>query len=137
MEIDLKSVPIGYQLPPITFGPYTRKLLAAFAEASGDHNPIHADPDFARAAGFDDVFAHGMLSMALLSRVVTDWAGLDRLENIETRFLAIVPVDAVARFEGRVADRFAEGDRERLRISLTAKLAEGKPFLEGSAIVAI
>jgi len=137
MAIDLKAVPAGYELQPIAFGPYTRKLLAAYAEVSGDHNPIHADPEFARAAGFDDVFAHGMLSMALLSRVVTDWAGPDRLVNIETRFLAIVPVGAFARFEGRVADRFPEGERELLRISLMAKLAHGEPFLEGSAIVEI
>ena len=41
-----------------------RATLALFAGASGDHNPIHIDLDVARSAGLDDVFAHGMLSMA-------------------------------------------------------------------------
>lgn len=137
MAVDLKSVPIGYELRPIIFGPYTRQTLADFARASGDLNPIHTDPDFARAAGFDDVFAHGMLSMALLSRVVTGWAGLDRLISIETRFLQIVPLGTVARFKGRTTDRFPAGEGERIRISLIAEFADGKRFLEGSAIVAV
>ena len=45
--------------------------LALFAGASGDHNPIHIDIDFARKAGMPDVFAHGMLSMAWLGRLLT------------------------------------------------------------------
>jgi acyl dehydratase len=53
--------------------PISRATLALFAGASGDHNPIHIDLDVARSAGLDDVFAHGMLSMAYLGRLLTGW----------------------------------------------------------------
>lgn len=69
------------RLPPIT-----RATLARFAEASGDLNPIHLDPDFARAAGFDDVFAQGMLSMAYLGRLLTHRLPQERLRQWRVRF---------------------------------------------------
>ena len=49
-----------------------RLTLALYCGASGDHNPLHVDIDFARAAGLDDVIAHGMLAMAYLGRFLTD-----------------------------------------------------------------
>ena len=62
----------GAELPPLTVEPISRATLALFAGASGDHNPIHIDLDVARSAGLDDVFAHGMLSMAYLGRLLTN-----------------------------------------------------------------
>ena len=65
------EVSVGQELPPLKLPPITRTTLALFAGASGDHNPVHIDIDFARAAGMPDVFAHGMLSMAYLGRFLT------------------------------------------------------------------
>lgn len=53
----------------------TREDLRRYAAASGDHNPIHLDPDAARAVGLPGVIAHGMLVMGLALRAVEDWAG--------------------------------------------------------------
>jgi acyl dehydratase len=64
---------VGAELPPLTLPPLTRHTLALYCGASGDHNPIHVDIDFAKAAGLPDVFAHGMLSMAWLGRLLTNW----------------------------------------------------------------
>jgi acyl dehydratase len=58
----------AFALPPVS-----RLGLALYCGASGDHNPIHVDIDFAKAAGMPDVFAHGMLSMAWLGRLLTNW----------------------------------------------------------------
>ena len=58
----------GESLPPLELEPIRRETLAGFAAASGDPNPIHLDRDAARAAGLDDVIAHGMLVMAWLGR---------------------------------------------------------------------
>lgn len=69
------------RLPPIT-----RATLADFATASGDLNPIHLDPEFARSAGFDDVFAQGMLSMAYLGRLLTGQVPQERLRQFRVRF---------------------------------------------------
>ena len=62
----------GTELPALAVEPISRTTLALFAGASGDGNPIHIDLDVARSAGLDDVFAHGMLSMAYLGRLLTD-----------------------------------------------------------------
>ena len=51
---------VGAELPARTLPPITRTALALYAGGSGDHNPLHVDIDYARAAGMEDVFAHGM-----------------------------------------------------------------------------
>ncbi|MGD9549587.1 MAG: MaoC/PaaZ C-terminal domain-containing protein, partial [Burkholderiaceae bacterium] len=62
MNTPVKVLQVGDEMPVLELPPITRTTLALFAGASGDHNPIHIDIDFARKAGMPDVFAHGMLS---------------------------------------------------------------------------
>lgn len=135
MAMDVSKAEVGDALPEIVFGPYTRKLLALYGGASGDHNAVHIDIDFAHAAGLDDVFAQGMLSMAPYARVVTDWAGLGRLESLETRFMAITPVGAMGRFTGRVIERFEEDGVLKLRIALAAHIDGNVQTLGGEAVI--
>ena len=66
------DIHVGMDLPSLRVEPISRKTLALFAGASGDHQPTHIDIDAAKAKGRDDVIAHGMLMMAYLGRVVTD-----------------------------------------------------------------
>src|SRR3712207_9485233 len=90
----------------------TRTALALYAGASGDHNPVHIDIDACRAVGIDDVFAHGMLSMAYLGRLLTAHIPQRSLHSFEVRFTAITPVNTrptctavVDLVEGGLADR--------------------------------
>jgi acyl dehydratase len=53
----------------------TQDQINAYADASGDHNPIHVDPDFAIAVGLPGTIAHGLLDMAILTEAVARWAG--------------------------------------------------------------
>lgn len=135
MTTDLSKAQVDDALPEVIFGPITRKVLALYAGASGDHNDVHIDTDFAKAAGLKDVFAQGMLSMAPYARVVTDWAGIDRLESLETRFIAITPVGATGRFSGKVTEEFEVGGVRKLRISLAAYIDGDVQTLGGEAIV--
>jgi len=64
----------------------TRTDLVRYAGASGDLNPMHHDDVQARAAGLESVFGHGMFSMGLLARSVTDWVGVGALRNLKVRF---------------------------------------------------
>ena len=80
------KVQVGDALPTLDLPPISRTTLALFAGASGDHNPIHIDTDFARKAGMPDVFAHGMLGMAWLGRLLTNWAPQSRLRRFDVRF---------------------------------------------------
>ena len=76
---------------------FTREQIAAYAEASGDHNPIHLDDDFARTVGLPGVIAHGMLQMGLMGTVASDAAGgPGKLRRLYCRFAGmVVPGDTV------------------------------------------
>jgi acyl dehydratase len=65
----------------------SRTRIVQYAGVSGDYNPLHTDEIFARdVAGYPGVFAHGMLTMGLTARVVTDWVGEDSLTEYGVRF---------------------------------------------------
>jgi len=76
---------------------FTKEQIAAYAEASGDRNPIHLDGDFARKVGLPGVIAHGMLQMGLMATVAADAAGGGtRLRRLSCRFAGmVVPGDTV------------------------------------------
>ncbi len=101
---------------------FTKEQIAEYAEASGDHNPIHLDDDFARTVGLPGIIAHGMLQMGLLAAVAADAAGgPDRLRRIYCRFAGmVVPGDTVT-FTAEPA-----GPR---RIELRAVNQRGEPVL--------
>ncbi|MFC8528891.1 MaoC/PaaZ C-terminal domain-containing protein [Nocardia sp. NPDC057227] len=124
-------------VPSLKAGPITRTTLALFAGASGDHNPIHIDIDAARESGVDDVFAHGMLSMAYLGRALTDAFPQSRLVELATRFTAITPVlaEPVITAERTGTETDANGT-ELTRLALTATLADGTVTLRGHALIA-
>jgi len=131
------STEVGTELPPLTVAPITRTTLALYAGGSGDHNPMHIDIDVARSIGLDDVFCHGMLSMAYLARLVTGWVAQEQLRSLRTRFVAITPVHAKPTVTGRVT-AIDEVDGERLaRVELAITLADGTVTLVGEAVVAI
>jgi acyl dehydratase len=77
---------------------FTKEQIAAYADASGDHNPIHLDDDFARSVGLPGVIAHGMLQMGIAGTVAAEVAGGGhRLRRLVCRFSGmVVPGDRVA-----------------------------------------
>ncbi|SDD99701.1 MaoC/PaaZ C-terminal domain-containing protein [Glycomyces harbinensis] len=103
-----------------------RSDLAAYAEASGDRNPIHLDEAAAKAAGLPDVIAHGMYTMGLVSRAVLEWAAEAapeaRLTEFSARFAkpVVVPADGGAQVEVEAKVRKAEGDSVELAITVTS-----------------
>jgi len=69
----------------------TRTQLVQFSGASGDYNPLHSDERYAtEVAGFPSVFAHGMLTMGMTGRVITDWFGPEAVLSYGARFVAQV-----------------------------------------------
>lgn len=134
----MKNTPlrVGDQLPPLQIAPISRTTLALFAGGSGDHNPIHIDLDAARQAGMDDVFAHGMLSMAYLGRMLTAWIPQERLRTLHVRFTAITPVHAAPVCTGTVSALQEEHGELRATIQVLVTLADGTTTLSGHASVA-
>ena len=120
----------GDVVGPLTAGPVTRTTIALFAGGSGDHNEVHLDVDVARAAGMDDVFAQGMLSMAYLGRLLTDSFGQQALRSFTTRFTAITPVGAEPVCTGVVTD--VTGSLATIDLTVTV---DGTTTLAGTARV--
>lgn len=127
----------GDSIPALQVPPISRTTLALYAGASGDHNPIHIDTDFAKSAGLDDVFAHGMLSAAYVGRIVTAWAGQQRLRSLRVRFTGITHVHDAPLCTGRVSERFEEGGETRLRIELQCVNQHNETKITGEAVVAV
>lgn len=132
-----RDIKIGDRIVHKTFPPISRHTLALYCGASGDHNPIHVDIDFAKAAGFPDVFAHGMLAMACLGQALTDAVPPSRLRAFATRFVAITQLGAELSCEGTVAELFEENGERRARLALTTRDQRGEVKLDGSAVIAL
>jgi acyl dehydratase len=127
---------VGTTLPPLHTGPITRHRVAMYAHGSGDLNPIHVDPDFARdKAGLPDTIVHGMYSMGMLSRLLTQWAGPGSVRSIETRFAAMLPVKASLHCEGVIEAVEATGGGSLVTVKLAATQADGSAVVAGSAQV--
>lgn len=131
------SVSVGDELPPLALPLLIRAQLALYADASNDRNPIHVDVDFARAAGMPDVVAHGLLSMAWLGRLLTNWAPQRDLREFSVRFSAITHVGERIVCTGRIAEKL-ERDGERLvRVAVTTANEAGEVKVSGDAYVAL
>jgi acyl dehydratase len=128
---------VGERIVHKTFPAITRHTLALYCGASGDHNPMHVDIDFAKAAGFPDVFSHGMLVMALLGQALTDAIAPGRIRSFSTRFVAITQLGARLTCEGHVAELIEGKGGRQARLALTTKDENGEIKLAGEAIIAL
>ena len=128
---------MGDTLPELVRGPIDRATLALFAGASHDHVPLHIDSDFAKAAGMDDVFAHGMLSMAWLAQMLTHWAPQERLRRWNVRFTAITPLHATVTCRGEITEIFEEAGERLARVRIGSWTDGNVQTLDGEAVVAL
>jgi acyl dehydratase len=135
--ITYDQINVGDALPAFETEAISRLTLALYCGASGDHNPIHVDTDFAKAAGQADVFAHGMLSMAYLGRLLTNWVPQTALREYGVRFVAITQVGAKVRCEGRVTEKFEQDGERRVRVELSTTDQNGQAKLAGDAVIAL
>jgi acyl dehydratase len=88
MALRASELAVGDRHKAVVVDDLTRTQLVQYAGASGDYNPLHTDEIFAtKVAGYPTVFAHGMLSMAMTGRMLTDWVGDGRLTKFGVRFV--------------------------------------------------
>lgn len=134
--VEWDQVREGDIIPLLTLRPIDRTVLALFAGASGDHNPIHIDIDFARRAGMPDVFAHGMLGMAWLGRLLTNWAPQVNLKKFAVRFEGIMQLGHVMTCSGSVEEKIQADGQQLVRLRLQATNQYGETKISGEALVA-
>ena len=96
------DVQVGTAIPVLS-KVVRREEVKAYADASGDQNPLHQDDAFARSVGFPGIIAHGMFTMAHVVKAVTDWAGDPAaLAAMDVRFRAVVFMDETLEAGGEV-----------------------------------
>ncbi|GIW19116.1 MaoC/PaaZ C-terminal domain-containing protein [Tepidiforma sp.] len=125
------ALQVGDTREQVVIEKVNRTHIVKYAGASGDFNPIHHDEIFAKeVAGYPSVFAHGMLSMGLTGRALTDWLGVTALKRYGVRFTRQVwPGDTLtAKFEvTKVEDGLAT-------IKVVTVNQNGETVIEGEAI---
>ena len=98
-----------------------RAMLKAYADASGDQNPIHQDEAFAKSVGLPNVISHGMLTMALVGNYVTQWAGgAAAVKEFSARFIKPVIVPADEKVDITISAVVSEVDGDQITIELSA-----------------
>jgi acyl dehydratase len=124
----------GAVVAQLEAGPVSRHMLALFCGASGDHNPVHVDIDFAQAAGHEDVFAHGMLVMAQLGRLLPVDPSIC-IDQLACRFKSITRLGDVLSCRARLIRRARVHGRLRVELQLEATAQDGEVRATGTAVL--
>lgn len=132
-----QNIRVGDRLPALQLPPVDRTTLALFGGASGDHNPIHIDIDFARRSGMPDVFAQGMLGMAWVGRLLTQWQPQSQLRKYEARFAGITHLGNIMSCTGEVVELLNFDGEACARVAVASTNQYGQQKIVGEAIVAL
>ena len=128
-------IEVGMALPEKVFY-IDRTLLKAYADASGDQNPIHQNEEFALSVGLPNVISHGMLTMALAGKYVTEWAGGSaNVREFSARFIKPVIVPAGEKVDLTVVATVSEVDGSTVKLDITATSAGVKVLGMAKAVV--
>jgi len=126
---------IGSELPERIFH-INRALLKRYADASGDQNPIHQNEEFALSVGLPNVIAHGMLTMALVGKYVSDFAGGSaKVAEFGARFTKPVIVPKDAEVDLTVSASVAEITESTITLNLSATSAGVKVLGMAKAVI--
>ena len=112
------SLNVGDEIPALTTPLVSRHTLALYCGASGDHNPIHVDLDFAKSSGLDDVIAHGMLSAGYLAQMLTNWIPQSALRSFNNRFTAMTQIGDTVTCSGKIVEKFEKDGEKFVRLEL-------------------
>ena len=137
-KLDCASLAVGSSCEAVLVENLTRTQIVQYAGASGDFNPIHHDEVFAsKAAGYPSVFAHGMLTMGLTGRLLTDWLGDGVLREYGVRFVRQVWPGDTLTARGVVKEIRVSGAEGLVEIEIETRNQKGEPVVSGSAVAAL
>ena len=132
--LDFAKIQVGEELPSIT-KEITQDKINRYADASGDYNPIHIDPEFAKNTMFQGTIGHGMMTLAYLSEMMTSYLGEEWIcgGNLEVAFLGPTRPGKNYTAKGKVADKREEGGRKLVECEVWCEDAEGNKVVSGKA----
>ena len=134
MSLKASELKVGDSRTVVVVDDLTRTQIVMYAGASGDYNPLHSDDKFTKEiAGYPSVFAHGMLSMGMTGRVLTDWVGDGRLTKYGVRFTKQVFPGATLTATAKVEAIRNEGGTNYADFSVVTVDQDGDPVVTGTA----
>jgi len=138
MALRKSELSVGDVHEEIVVDDLTRTQIVMYAGSSGDYNPIHSDEIFAtQVAGYPTVFAHGMLSMGLTGKMLTNYVGDGRLTKFGVRFTSqVFPGDTLTSKATVEAIR-EEGGQNLVDLALETTNQDGRAVIVGSATARI
>ena len=132
-KLNFEDVQVGDEAPSFTHK-LTRTDLVQYAGASGDFNPMHHDEVAAQAAGLPSVFGHGMFSMGILGKAITDYAGIGNLASYQVRFTKQTWPDEQLTTKVVVSDKREEDGRKLVVLDVSLANADGEVKVQGEAV---
>jgi len=134
-EASLKyhDVKVGDEAPPLSHE-LTRTDLVMYAGASGDFNPMHHDEVAAQQAGLPSVFGHGMFSMGLLGKAITDYVGIGNLRRYKVRFTKQTWPGETLTSEVKVSAKREENGERLVDLEVTLSNQDGEVKVAGEAV---
>ena len=134
MSLKASALTIGDTREEVVFENITRTQIVMYAGASGDYNPVHSDTEFVtKVAGYPSVFAHGMLSMGLTGKMLTNWVGDGTLTKYGVRFVKQVwPGDSLTA-KATVTGLRKEGGQNYVDLEVLTVNQNGEPVISGHA----
>lgn len=112
----------------------SRTQIVQYAGTSGDYNPLHSDEIFTtQIAGYPSVFAHGMLSMGMTGKMLTNYVGDGQLKSYGVRFTSQVFPGATLTAKATITDIREEDGEQIAAIEVSTQDAEGVVVIKGQA----
>ena len=138
MALKASALKVGDTYDECVVENLSRTQLVQYAGASGDYNPLHTDEVYTtQVAGYPTVFAHGMLSMGLTAKMLTNYVGNGRLTKYGVRFTNQVWPGDTLHAKATVASVRAEGGSHYVDLTVSTTNQDGKEVLNGSATARI
>ena len=134
MALNASKLAVGDKYEEIVVDDLTRTQLVMYAGASGDYNPLHSDDLYSReVAGYPGVFAHGMLSMGLTGKMLTNYVGDGRLKKFGVRFTNQVWPGDTLTSKATIVDIRNEDEGPGVELALETVNQDGQTVITGSA----
>jgi acyl dehydratase len=138
MALSASKLKVGDTHSEVVIEDLTRTQLVMYAGTSGDYNPLHSDDKYTKEiAGYPGVFAHGMLSMGLTGKMLTNYVGDGRLKKFGVRFTNQVWPGDTLTAKATVVDIREEGGEKVVDLDLATVNQDGKTVITGSATARI
>ena len=135
MKIEFDAVEKGNEIPELQVGPITHADLVRYAGASGDFNPIHNDKEFAISQGLDGTIAHGMLVMAYIGRLCTNWVDQQQIKSYGVKFKSMTKPGQTLTCRGKVKNKNEKDGEKLVTVSVEAADENGEVKAGGDLVI--